>query len=43
MITRREFSRLLAFGGSMLLPQQLSAWPAQLAPTPQRPDERRTS
>ena len=40
MISRREFSRLVAFGGSVLLPQELSAWPAQLAQTPGHPDER---
>ncbi len=40
MISRRDFSRLLALGGSALLPQHLSAWPAQLAPTPKQPDER---
>ncbi|RPI51671.1 MAG: aminotransferase class V-fold PLP-dependent enzyme [Acidobacteria bacterium] len=41
MISRRDFSRLLALGsGSMLLPQQLSAWPSQLAATPKQPDER---
>ena len=40
MISRRDFSRLLAFGGSALLPQQLSAWPAQLPPPPRQPDER---
>jgi len=40
MISRRDFSRLLAMSGSMLLPQQLSAWPAPLAQTPRGPDER---
>jgi len=40
MISRREFSRFLALSGSMLLPRELSAWPAQLAPTPKQPDER---
>ncbi len=40
MISRREFSRLVAFGGSVLLPRELSAWPAQLAQTPGHPDER---
>ena len=40
MISRREFSRLLAFGGSVLLPQELSAWPAPMAQTPRHPDER---
>ena len=39
-ISRREFSRLLAAGGSLLLPRDLSAWPAPLAQTPARPDER---
>ena len=40
MISRRDFSRLLALSGSVLLPQQLSAWPAPLAQTPPQPDER---
>ena len=40
MISRRDFSRLLALSGSVLLPQQLSAWPAQLVQTPPHPDER---
>jgi hypothetical protein len=41
MISRRDFSRLLALSSSsMLLPQQLSAWPSQLAATPKQPDER---
>ena len=40
MISRREFSRLVAFGGSVLLPQELSAWPAPMAQTPRHPDER---
>ncbi len=40
MISRREFSRWLALSGSMLLPQQVSAWPSQLGPTPKQPDER---
>ena len=39
-ISRRDFSRLLALSGSVLLPQQLMAWPAPLAQTPDRPDER---
>jgi len=39
MISRRDFSRLLAFS-SVLLPEQLSAWPAQLVQTPAQPDER---
>jgi selenocysteine lyase/cysteine desulfurase len=39
-MSRRDFSRWLAFGGAMLLPQPLAAWPAQLAPTPAKPDER---
>ena len=39
-ISRRDFSRLLALSGSMLLPQQLEAWPAPLAQTPAQPDER---
>lgn len=39
-ISRREFSRFLALSSSVLLPQQLVAWPAQLAQTPDRPDER---
>jgi selenocysteine lyase/cysteine desulfurase len=38
-ITRRDFSRFLALSGSLLLPQQLSAWPAPLAQAPRRPDE----
>src|SRR5688572_8236165 len=40
VISRRDFSRLLALSGSMLLPQQLEAWPAPLAQTPPQPDER---
>jgi selenocysteine lyase/cysteine desulfurase len=40
MISRRDFSRLLALSGSMFLPQPLSAWPAPLAQTPAQPDER---
>jgi len=40
MISRRDFSRMLALSGSVLLPQQLSAWPAQLVQTPPQPDER---
>jgi selenocysteine lyase/cysteine desulfurase len=39
-ISRREFSRFLALSGSLLLPQQLEAWPAPLAQTPAQPDER---
>ena len=39
-ISRRDFSRFLALSGSVLLPQQLVAWPAPLAQTPDRPDER---
>jgi isopenicillin-N epimerase len=39
-ISRRDFSRLLALSGSVLLPQPLTAWPAPLAQTPARPDER---
>ena len=39
-ISRREFSRLLAAGGSLLLPRDVSAWPAPLAQTPTQPDER---
>jgi len=39
-ISRRDFSRLLTLSGSMLLPQQLAAWPAPLAQTPAQPDER---
>ena len=39
-ISRRDFSRFLALSGSLLLPRQLSAWPAPLAQTPPRPDER---
>jgi isopenicillin-N epimerase len=39
-ISRRDFSRFLALSGSVLLPQQLLAWPAPLAQTPERPDER---
>lgn len=39
-ISRRDFSRLLALSGSVLLPQQLAAWPAPLAQTPKQPDER---
>jgi selenocysteine lyase/cysteine desulfurase len=40
MISRREFSRLLALSGSMLLPRELAAWPAPLMQTPRHPDER---
>jgi selenocysteine lyase/cysteine desulfurase len=39
-ISSREFSRLLAAGGSLLLPRDLAAWPAPLAQTPAQPDER---
>ena len=39
-ISRRDFSRLLTLSGSVLLPQQLEAWPAPLAQTPAQPDER---
>lgn len=39
-ISRRDFSRFLALSGSVLLPQQLLAWPAPLAQTPAQPDER---
>lgn len=39
-ISRRDFSRFLALSGSVMLPQQLLAWPAPLAQTPERPDER---
>ena len=39
-ISRRDFSRLLALSGSMLLPQSVEAWPAPLAQTPSQPDER---
>ena len=39
-ISRRDFSRFLALSGSLLLPRELSAWPAPLAQTPRRPDER---
>src|SRR5918992_1607425 len=39
-ISRRDFSRFLALSGSMLLPQQLEAWPAPLAQTPAQPDEK---
>ena len=39
-ISRRDFSRFLVLSGSVLLPQQLVAWPAPLAQTPARPDER---
>jgi len=39
-ISRRDFSRFLALSGALLLPRQLSAWPAPLAQTPRRPDER---
>ena len=39
-ISRRDFSRFLALGGSMLLSDLPSAWPAPLAQTPPRPDER---
>jgi selenocysteine lyase/cysteine desulfurase len=39
-ISRRDFSRFLALSGSLLLPQQLSRWPAALAQTPRHPDER---
>src|SRR5688572_1077126 len=39
-ISRRDFSRFLALSSSVLLPQQLFAWPAPLAQTPAQPDER---
>ncbi len=39
-ISRRDFSRFLALGSSVLLPQQLLAWPSPLQQTPARPDER---
>ncbi|MEO5742364.1 MAG: aminotransferase class V-fold PLP-dependent enzyme [Vicinamibacterales bacterium] len=39
-ISRRDFARVLGMSGSVLLPHQLSAWPAPLAQTPARPDER---
>jgi len=39
-MSRRDFSRLLALSGSMLLPRQLSAWPTALPQTPGQPDER---
>lgn len=39
-ISRRDFSRFLALSGSVLLPPQLLAWPAPMAQTPARPDER---
>ncbi len=39
-VTRRDFARYLAFGGSVLLPKPLRAWPAPLGQTPERPDER---
>jgi selenocysteine lyase/cysteine desulfurase len=40
MISRREFSRLLALSGSVFLPRELAAWPAPLMQTPRHPDER---
>lgn len=39
-VSRRDFARYLAFGGSVLLPKSLRAWPAPLEQTPERPDER---
>lgn len=39
-ISRRDFARVLGLSGSVLLPHQLLAWPAPLAQTPDRPDER---
>ncbi len=39
-VSRRDFARYLAFGGSVLLPTSLRAWPAPLEQTPERPDER---
>src|SRR5688500_3252984 len=39
-VSRRDFARFLALSGSVLLPKELGAWPAPLAQTPDRPDER---
>jgi selenocysteine lyase/cysteine desulfurase len=39
-VSRRDFARYLAIGGSVLLPKSLQAWPAPLEQTPERPDER---
>jgi selenocysteine lyase/cysteine desulfurase len=39
-VNRREFARLMALGGSVLLPKVAAAWPAPLAQTPAHPDER---
>ena len=39
-ISRRDFSRFLALSSSVLLPPHVFAWPAPLAQTPARPDER---
>lgn len=39
-ISRRDFARFLGLSGSVLLPHQLMTWPAPLAQTPDRPDER---
>jgi isopenicillin-N epimerase len=38
-VSRRDFTRLLALSGSVLLPETVRAWPAPLQETPERPDE----
>ena len=37
---RRDFAKLLAMSGSMLLTESPRAWPAPLQETPERPDEK---
>jgi selenocysteine lyase/cysteine desulfurase len=39
-MNRRDFTRLLALSGSMLLPGPPLAWPAPLRQTPEQPDEK---
>ena len=39
-VSRRDFARLLALSGSVVLPESLRAWPAPLQETPDRPDEK---
>jgi len=39
-VSRRDFARLLALGGTVFLPGPVGAWPAPLQETPERPDEK---
>src|SRR5262245_57630384 len=39
-VSRRDFARVLALSGSVLLPKPLLAWPAPVPQTPERPDEK---